>query len=115
MRGSVIKYNYHDSYIDEVEVNADRIIFSVVLYSLYYPDSPKVTVELSGIYNQKNVENYFKSILAESEDGEIGCQVEAMFLDEKKESADGNFYIYLKTDWEGAIRIHCSKFNEHLG
>lgn len=108
-----IKFEYHDAYIDTIDIQDDNVVLSVILYPLTYPVSPTVRVEFLGIFNQKTVSKYFQNILSESDvDGEIGCGVETLHLDSKKASARGNIYIYLKTQWEGSVRIHCRDFNE---
>ena len=107
-----IKYNYHDSYIDDVEIDKDGVTFSVFLSALYYPDTPKVKIELTDIFNYQNVSKYFRSILTEADEDGIGCGIEAMYFDTKVKSNEGSMYIYLKTAWEGGIRIHCVDFEE---
>lgn len=108
-----IKFKYHDAYIDKVDIQDDNVVLSVVLYPLTYIVSPTVQVEFLGIFNQKKVSEYFQNILSESDvDGEIGCVVETLHLDLKKKSVTGNIYIYLKTQWEGSVRIHCREFHE---
>jgi hypothetical protein len=108
-----VKYNYHDSYIEGIEISDNNVSLSIFLYSLTYPDTPKVRVNISGILNFESVKKYFQAILEEADPGEeIGCRVEAMHFDEKKESKENDLYIFLKTDWKGAIRVHCNLFSE---
>ncbi len=101
-------------YIDCIEINDSYIELIISLYSIYYPNEHKVKIKFVNVFNKERVHRYFQSILDDSEpNGEIGCRIQTLHFDEKKESIKGNVYIFINTDWEGSLRIHCKEFSEH--
>ena len=111
-----IQFNYHDSYIDCIEILDDNTIrLRVVLYSVYYHDTNSVSITFAGIFNEEKTKQYFKAILRNADSPtDIGCGIQRLDYDSKKESVQNNLYLHLITNWEDKITIHCKSFFEKI-
>ena len=108
-----LKYNYHDSYIDSIEIGETYISLIIPLYEIFYKEKPIVKLTIKNIFNFEKSKLYFSKILLSAEpNGEIGCRINSINYHTKKESTTKNKYIYVDTDWEKEITVHCTNIQE---
>lgn len=110
MTKSDIAYNFHDSTIVSVSIGPEReVTFVIELYPIAYPDKPQVILRFSGIFNYEVVEAYIRQIKVEGDEDYIGCRIDGLQYDTKKQSTDKDKWFFLETDWCGPLPIHCAE------
>ena len=107
-----IVYNLHDSSIVSISTGPRKEASIIIdLYSIYYPEKPRIVLRFGGVFNFDKIKTYFEDIIAEADDEYIGCRIDDFQYDTRKESKENDLWLFLETDWSGPIRIHCSKIS----
>ncbi len=108
-----IKYNLHDSDVLTAKYNGnDKLELNIKLYEIYYPDSPEITLIISGIFNQTKLNKFYCDLVKDPDsDGFIWGRINAFHFDEKCVSKQSDLYVSLDVDHVDPIRIHCKKIN----
>lgn len=107
-----VKYELHDSTIVAASTGRSReVVITIDLYSIFYPNKPRIQLRFDDIKNLDTVQRYMDKIQQEADDEYIGCRINAFHYDTKKESRSGDYWFFFDTDWCGPVRIHCSNMS----